>query len=171
MPQTINTTYEGQIIGGIFSSEDNADKAVVAFKQLGLPTDNIQVVIKQNNTEAQDTYTTTFLNRGFSESQALYHNKVIREGKILVIVYEVTDPGPIIEIFDRYNAEHNPNGSRNLRNDVAVMTAGAVVGATVGGVVGAAIGGPVGAAVGATAGAFVGGSGGAAAGQVVENLK
>jgi hypothetical protein len=28
MPKTIEKTYEGQIIGGIFANEDNAEKAV-----------------------------------------------------------------------------------------------------------------------------------------------
>jgi hypothetical protein len=42
--------------------------------------------------------------------------------KVLVAVYEVTDPAPVIDIFDKFKAEYNPNGSRNLRDDVAGMT-------------------------------------------------
>ena len=171
MPQTIDKTCNGQIIGGIFSNRENADKAVDAFEDLNITSDNIQMVVKLNDKESKDTYTTLFMQRGFSESNALYYNKVVREGKILVAVYDVTDPAPIIDIFDKYNAEHNPNGTRNMREDVLGMTAGAVVGAATGCVVGAAIGGPLGAAAGAATGAMVGGGSGAAVGKVVEHTK
>jgi hypothetical protein len=88
-----------------------------------------------------------------------------------VAVYGVTDPAPVIDIFDKFKAEYNPNGSRNLREDVAGMTVGAVVGAAALGAIGAAVGGPVGAAVGGVAGAVVGGGSGAAAGKAVEHRK
>ncbi len=171
MPQTINKTYEGQIIGGTFSNRENADKAVRAFEDLGISPENIQVVIQLNDKQAKDAYTDSLVGRGFSESQALYYDKAIREGKILVAVHEVTDPAPVIDIFDKYKAISNPNGSRNLRDDVAGMTVGAAVGAAAGGVAGAVIGGPVGAAAGAAAGAVVGGGSGAAAGKAVEHRK
>jgi hypothetical protein len=167
MPETINTTSLGQIIGGIFSNRENADKAVEAFRNINISSEDIQIVVKLNDEEAEDSYTALLLERGFSESQALYHNKVIREGKILVVVYEIQDPAPVIDIFDRYKAEYNPDGSRNLRGDVAGMT----VGAAVGGVVGGVLGGPLGAVAGAAAGAVVGGGSGAAAGKAVEHRK
>jgi hypothetical protein len=171
MPQTISSNYDGQIIGGIFSSRENADKAVQAFTDLFIPSVNIQFLVKINDATVEDTYTSSLIERGFSEPQALYHNKVIREGKILVVVYEVTDPAPIIDIFDQFGAEHNPNGSRNLREDVAGLTIGAVVGAATGGTVGAILGGPIGAAAGAAAGAVVGGGSGAAIGLANEHQK
>jgi hypothetical protein len=171
MPKTIDETYEGQIIGGIFSNEDNAEKAVEAFEELNISSDDIEVIVQLEGEQAADVYTDILSDRGFSESQAVYYDKVIREGKVLVVVSEVTDPASIIDIFDKYKAEYNPNGSRNLREDVAGMTAGAAVGAAAGGVAGAVIGGPVGAAVGAAAGALVGGGAGAAAGKAVEHKK
>jgi hypothetical protein len=88
-----------------------------------------------------------------------------------VAVYGVTDPAPIIDIFDKYDADYNPNGSRNLREDVLGMTTGAVVGAAALGAVGAVVGGPVGAAAGVAVGAVVGGGSGAAAGKAVEHRK
>jgi hypothetical protein len=88
-----------------------------------------------------------------------------------VAVFEVTDPVPVIDIFDKYKAEYNPNGSRNLREDVLGMTAGAVVGAVALGAVGAVVGGPVGAAAGLATGAVVGGGSGAAAGKAIEHRK
>jgi len=171
MPQTIHKNGPGQVIGGIFSSRENANLALEAFSDLDIPKVNIQMIIKQNDDEAEDTYTSLLLGRGVTESQALYHNKVVREGKIFVAVYEVTDPGPIIDIFDKYNAEHNPNGSRNLRQDVVGMTTGAVLGAAALGAVGGVVAGPIGAAAGAVAGALAGGGSGAAVGKSVEHSK
>jgi hypothetical protein len=171
MPQTINKTIEGQIIGGMFSNRKNADKAVEALLDLGVLSSNIEVVVELNEKQAKQVFADILSDRGFSESQARYYDKAIRDGKILVVVYEVTDPAPIIDVFDKYKAEYNPNGSRNLRDDVAGMTVGAVVGAAAGGVAGAAVGGPLGAAAGVAAGAVVGGGSGAAAGKAVEHRK
>jgi len=171
MPQTINPANESQIIGGIFSSHDHADQAVAAFRELGISPDNLQVVVKLNRDEHEDSYTSSLLARGFSESHALYFNQVVRQGKVFVAVYNVTDPAAVIDVFDRCQAEYNPNGSRNLRQDVVGMTAGAMIGAATLGAVGAVIGGPVGAVAGATAGAALGGGTGAAAGTSVEHRK
>jgi hypothetical protein len=171
MPKTVTKTSEGQIIGGTFSNHDNADKAVKAFQGLGIAPSNIQVLVQLNEIQAKDVYTDILSDRGFSESQARYYDKVVSEGNILVAVYEVTDPAPIIDIFDRCKAEYNPNGSRNLRQDVLGMTTGAVVGAVALGAVGAVVAGPVGAAAGVAAGAVVGGGSGAAAGKAAEHSK
>jgi hypothetical protein len=171
MPRTIDKTFEGQIIGGIFSNKDDADQAVEAFEELEIPSDNIEIIVQLVDDEAEDVYTNILSDRGFSEYQASYYDQVIREGKMLVIVYEVIDPAPIIDIFDDFKAEYNPNGSRDLREDVAGMTVGAAIGAAAGGVAGAIMGGPVGATAGAVAGAVVGGGSGAVAGKAVEHRK
>jgi hypothetical protein len=171
MPQTIKETADYQIIGGIFSSRDNADNAVEAFRKLGIPDHDVQLVVKLNDEEVEDTYSSILMHRGIAEPHALYYNKVIREGKVFVAVYDVIEPGPVIDIFDNNQAEHNPNGSRNLRQDVVGMTTGAVVGAAVLGTVGAVLGGPLGAAGGAVAGAALGGGSGAIAGTAIEHNK
>ena len=171
MPKTIEKTYEGQIIGGIFSNEDKAEKAVEAFEKLDISSDDIEVIVQLEGDQAEDVYTDLLSDRGFSESQATYYGEVIHAGKVLVIVSEVSDPAPVIDIFDKFKAEYNPNGSRNLRDDVAGMTVGAAVGAAAGGVAGAVIGGPVGAVAGGAAGAVVGGGSGAAVGKAVEHKK
>ena len=171
MPQTIDKTFHGQIIGGIFSSREHADQAVKAFEDLDISPDNIQVLLQLDKEKAIEAYTDILKDRGFSASQARYYDKAVREGKILVTVHEVTDPASVIDIFDKYNAEHNPNGSRNLREDVLGMTTGVIVGAAAFCVVGAVLGGPTGAAAGVVTGAVVGGGSGAVAGKAAEHSK
>jgi hypothetical protein len=172
MPTTINkNTNQSQIIAGTFSNKDNADKAVQAFRERGVPDSNIQVVVQLTENQAAEAYRDALVGRGFTESQALFYDKAVQNGKVLVAVHNVTDPAEIIEIFDDNKAEYNPDGSRNVREDVAGMTVGAGVGAVAGGIAGAAVAGPLGAAVGAAAGAVVGGGAGAAAGKASEHSK
>jgi hypothetical protein len=170
MPQTIDKTNQGQIIGGTFSNRENADKAVKAFVEAGVPATNIQMVVQLSD-EPKTAYTDVLSDRGFAESQAAYYDRAIRDGKILVAVSDVVEPAPIVDIFDKYGAEYNPDGNRNVRHDVGGMTAGAVVGAVAGGVVGTVVAGPLGGAAGAAAGAVVGGGTGAAAGKAIEHNK
>jgi hypothetical protein len=171
MPKTIDKTVTGQIIGGTFSNRDNADQAVEALEELGIPESDIQVIVQLSEKASAEVYTDMLTDRGFAESQARFYDEAIRNGKVLVVAYNVEDAAEVIDIFDQYKAEYNPNGSRNVREDVIGMTTGAVVGAAAGGVAGAALGGPVGAVAGAAAGAVVGGGGGAAAGKAAEHRK
>jgi hypothetical protein len=163
MPQTITETYEGRIIAGIFSNRENAGRAVLAFRELNIPEKNIQQVVQSDEKQAVDGDTSLVEGRGFSKAQAVYYANALRAGKILVAVYEVDESAPIIDIFNKHKAEYNPNGSRNVRDDVLGMTATAIAGAAVG----AAVGGPA----GVVAGAIIGGSFGAAAGKAVEHRK
>ncbi|MCE0482909.1 MAG: general stress protein [Methylacidiphilales bacterium] len=171
MPETISKSDNRQIIGGVFSNRKNADEAIKAFRQRGIPEQDLQVVVKLTDDQADDAYSAALVGRGFAESQALFYDKAIRNGKILVAVHNVVDPAPIIEIFDDNKAEYNPDGSRNLRQDVFGMTAGAVAGAIAGGAAGTAVAGPIGGAVGAAAGAVVGAGAGGAAGKATEHRK
>ena len=171
MPETISKTDNRQIVGGVFSNRNNADKAVEALRDLGVSEQDIQVVVMLNDKQATDAYRDALVGRGVAESQALFYDKAIRNGKILVAVHNVTDPAPVIEIFDAYRAEFNPDGSRNLRDDVMGLTAGAAAGAVAGGVAGTVAAGPLGGAVGAAAGAVVGGGAGAAVGKATEHRK
>jgi uncharacterized membrane protein len=136
-----------------------------------VPDSDIQTVVLLNDEQADEASRDALVGRGIAESQALFYEKAIKNGKILVAVHNVTDAAPVIEVFDDNKAEYNPDGSRNLRQDVAGMTAGAAVGAVAGAVAGTAVAGPLGGAVGAAAGAVVGGGAGAAAGKAVEHRK
>jgi hypothetical protein len=171
MPQTLDKTFQGQIIGGTFSNRENAEKAVDAFLDSGIERGDIQVVIQFSETPADNVYTDILTDRGSTASQAKYYDEEIRSGKVLVVVYNVIDPAKVIDVFDSQHAEFNPNGSRNLRDDVLGMTTGALVGAAAGGAVGAMVAGPAGVAAGAAAGAIVGGGSGAAVGISSEHNK
>ena len=118
MPETINKSRKHRAIGGVFSNRENADKAIQAFRDLGLPEKDIHVVV------------------------SLFDKT--REGKVLVTVHNVKHPAAVIEIFDVHHADYNLDGSRNIRHDVAGLTVGVAVGATAG----AVFGGGTGAAVG-----------------------
>src|SRR6201996_5150497 len=156
MPETINKTDNRQIIGGIFSKREGADKAGEALRENGVSDQNIQVVIMLDGKQTDRAYTDALVGRGVSESQALFYDRAIREGKILVAVHNVTEPARVIDVLDNNGAQHNPDGSRNMRDDVAGMTVGAAAGAVAGGVAGAVVAGPLGGAVGAAAGAVIG---------------
>jgi hypothetical protein len=171
MPETIVNDNVTQIIGGTFSNRSNADKALEAFRALGIPEQNLQVVIQLTDRQADRAYSDSLTSRGVSESQAVFYDKAVREGKTLVVVHNVIDPDPVIDVFDRFKAEYNPDGSRNLREDVLGMTAGAAVGAAALGAAGAVVAGPLGAAAGIAAGAVLGGGVGAAAGKAAEHQK
>ena len=171
MPETISKTDNLQIIAGSFSDREQADKAIAEFRNLGVPDANIQVVVQLDEDQAKDAYTDAMVGRGFAESQAAFYDKAIREGKTLVAVHNVTNPKPVIDVFDRFGSDFNPNGTRNVRQDVFGMTAGAAVGATALGTAGAVVAGPLGAAAGVAAGTAIGGALGAAAGKAVEHDK
>lgn len=171
MPETIKKTDNRQIIGGIFANRADADNAVKELRELPIPDQDIQVVVMLDDKQAERAYTDALVGRGIAESQALFYDRAIREGKVLVAVHNVTEPGPVIDVLDDNGAQHNPDGSRNMRDDVAGMTVGAAAGAVAGGVAGAAVAGPLGGAVGAAAGAVLGGGAGAAAGKAAEHRK
>ena len=171
MPKTISKVNNRQIIGGLFSDRENADNAVQEFRELGISDQDIQVVVMLEDKPSKDGYTDVLVGRGVAQSQAVYYDKAVREGKTLVAVHNVTEPNKVIEVFNDNKAAYNPDGGRNLRDDVAGLTAGAAVGAIAGGVAGTAVAGPLGGAVGAAAGAVVGGGAGAAAGKAAEHSK
>jgi hypothetical protein len=172
MPQTIATTKQGaRIIGATFADRANASRAVEALEELGVSPVNIQVVTQLNAQAVKDLYTDILSDRGFTHDQAEHYDELIRQGRTLVAVYDIVDPAPVIDVLDEFQAEFNPDGSRNIREDVVGMTTGAVVGAAALGSVGGAVAGPAGAALGAAAGAVLGGGSGAAVGKAAEHRK
>lgn len=168
MAQTINKT-----IGGVFSNEKYADKAVEAFKEIGVLPQYIQLFVQRNQQRTteleEETPVPILVKHGVAESQARYYDSLVTLGRVLVVVHDVVDAGPVIDIFDKYHAIHNPDGSRNMREDVMGMTVGAAVGATALGLAGGIVAGPLGAAIGVATGAIVGGGSGAVVGKSSEH--
>jgi hypothetical protein len=105
MPQTLNNTYESKVIGGIFSNRENADKAVKAFQDSDISPENIQI-IQLDRQQTKDPCASFLVSRGFTHSQALYYDKAVRVGRILVAVYEVADLDRVIETFSKYHAQY-----------------------------------------------------------------
>jgi hypothetical protein len=170
MPQTIVKTDKEQIIGGTFSDRKNANDALEAFREMGIPEQNIQIVVQLKENQAKEVYSDLLTDRGVAQTQAAFYEKAVHEGKTLIVIYGVVEAAPVIDVFDKFGAEFNPDGSRNAREDVSGMTAGAAIGAAAGGAAGAVIAGPIGAVAGAAAGAVVG-AGGGAAGKAAEHRK
>ncbi len=122
-------------------------------------------VVQLNEEPAADVYTNLLSERGLSESQARYFDQLIRAGKILVAVHELTDPAQVIETFDQYGAEYNCRRSRDLRKDVVGKTIGAFFGVAALGAIGTALAGRIGSPVGAVNGAVTGRGSGAVVGN------
>ena len=172
MPETISKTDEDSVVGAVFLNRENADEAIQTLKEAGIPANDIQVVVLLDGKEATEACVeATDCADSKEDVGGLFYDKAVTKGKVLVAVHHVTDPAPVIEIFDENQAECNPDGSRNVRQDVVGLTAGAATGAAAGGVVGMAAGGPIGGAIGAAAGALVGGGAGAVVGTVTEHRK
>jgi hypothetical protein len=87
VPQTITEIYEGQIIAGIFSSRENADRAILAFKELNIPEKNIQEVIQSDEKQASEIENSLVNGGGFSKAQAVFYSNALGVGNILVAVW------------------------------------------------------------------------------------
>ncbi len=120
---------------------------MAAFLNLGISDENIQVVVQLDEEQARHAYSQALVGRGFAESQADFYDLAIREGKTLVAVHNVIEAKPVIDIFDQYGSDFNPNGARNVRQDVFGLTAGAAAGVAAGTVIGGAVGAAAGRAV------------------------
>lgn len=89
MPQTISKTYEVQIMGGIFSTRENDDQATEGLQDLDIPRQNIQVVVKLASKQAKEAYADAVV-------------RAIRNGNILVVVHNITNPTSILEAADSH---------------------------------------------------------------------
>ena len=77
MPETISATENTQIIGGTFSNRDNADRAVQAFRDLGVPEQNMQVVIQLTEKQAEKAYEKALTQRGAGSVGGALHQFVV----------------------------------------------------------------------------------------------
>ena len=96
MPKTISKNDTTQIIGGVFTDRSKAEYATTKLNQLGYSTDDIQTVVLLNDKQAEGAYRDALVGRGVAESQALFYERAVREGKILLAVHNVTEPAPTV---------------------------------------------------------------------------
>lgn len=105
MRQTILKSDEAQLMGGSFSTWANATQAIEAFQNICFSEENIQV-IQLHVIQGKDPYINYLVGRGFTRPQARFYDKALMLGRILVAVYQVTDPVPVIDIITKYEGQY-----------------------------------------------------------------
>gem|GEM_PF-608974 len=159
MATTTNSFSGRKIVGALFDEHHKAQQAVEDLLEGGYSRADIAVLVQVDEKQDRKARKEALKAVGYEDPDRIYFDKSIEEGKTLVSVTNV-DPketGKIVSILDHNGAHYNPNGDRNVRDDVVGMTSGAAIGAAAG-----AFAGPVGAAIGCLAGAAVGAVAGAA---------
>jgi hypothetical protein len=154
MATTTETVTKCKIVGALFENNHDANKAVEQLVKEGFLKDDIAVLIELNDKQDKKIRREAMKAVGFEDPDRIYFERALKEGKTLVSVTNVPEDktGKVISILTQHGAEYNPDGSRNVRDDVVGMTTGAAIGVATG-----AFAGPMGAAVGALAGAAIGG--------------
>lgn len=156
MAKSYGTVSDLNVVGALFEDNHNANQAAQELIEEGFSNYDITVDVKLTDKEQKKAFKASLKAKGFEDPDQLYFEKAVEEGKTLVSVTNVpkSKVAAVIEVLNKNGAHYNPDGSRNVRDDVVGMTTGAVVGAAIG----AVIGGPVGAAAGFAVGAGAGGA-------------
>lgn len=161
MAKSTPTAANLKSVGALFDDPIDAQKAVDELIEEGFPAASITMIQQTTYKEKPKERLHALKERGYIESDVTYFEGCIEQGKTLVSVdrVEEDDVGKVIQVLNKNGSHYNPDGSRNVREDVVGMTGGAALGAAIGGVaggpVGATLGGVVGAAVGGVAGTKV----------------
>lgn len=156
MAESTEINENNFMVAALFKSNDDANKAIQELTEEGYYKENISLTLKLDEEDKKKARKEALKAKGFEDPDTLYLLKAVEEGDSLVTVLHVTEKqtGEVVKIFNENGSHYNPDGDRNIRQDVVGMSAGAVVG----GVVGALIAGPVGAAAGTAVGASIGGA-------------
>ncbi len=143
-------------IGALFKNPDDAQRAVDELVSEGFPRNDISLSTEQYLKNVPGVRHQALREGGFVEEDVLYFDKELADGKTLVSVGHVLEEqcGTVIHILNKNGSHYDPDGTRNVRDDVVGMTTGALVGAALG----AVFGGPIGAAVGEVGGGAIGGT-------------
>lgn len=143
-------------VGALFTNPDDAERAVKDLLAEGFSRNDIFVSTQQYLKDVPEVRQQALREGGYVEEDVLYFDKELAEGKTLVSVSHVRDEqcGAVIHILNKNGSHYDPDGTRNVRDDVVGMTTGAVIGAAMG----ALLGGPIGAAVGEVGGGIIGGA-------------
>lgn len=143
-------------IGALFKDPADAQRAVDELVSEGFPRTDIFLSTEQYLKDKPDVRQRALREGGYIEEDVLYFDKELAEGKTLVSVGHVREEqcGTVIHILNKNGSHYDPDGTRNVRDDVVGMTTGALIGAAMG----AVLGGPIGAAVGEVGGGVIGGA-------------
>lgn len=143
-------------VGALFENPLSAERAADELVERGFRRSNIFVSTKHYLKTDPEIRREGLRNGGYVEEDILYMDKELVAGKTLVTVSNVPEKqcGEVIRVLNKNGSHFNPDGTRNVRDDVVGMTTGAVIGA----VVGALMGGPAGIAVGEIGGGVIGGA-------------
>ncbi|MES2309464.1 MAG: glycine zipper domain-containing protein [Verrucomicrobiota bacterium] len=157
MAQTSQNYVGKKIVGGVFKNYDDANDAVAELLKQGYSNHEIGVLFQTESNESQASRREALHSVGYDHWDQVYLDKEIEAGRTLVSVTNVSPDktGDVVQILNRFGSHYNPDGSRNVRDDVVGMTTGAAIGAAAGvftGPIGMAIGALTGAAIGAFAG-------------------
>lgn len=158
MATTTKTSGSSKIVGALFDDHDDALNAVNALLDRGYLPGDIAISRQAGKPKNPKARRKALQEAGYNDPDSHYFDKSIEEGKTLVSVTHVPDikTGEVVSILDHNGAHYNPDGKRNLRDDVVGMTTGAAIGLAAG-----AFAGPLGAAIGALAGSALGATVGA----------
>jgi hypothetical protein len=153
MATSTKTMNNRKIVGALFDDYHDANRAVDQLVREGFPIGNIALLIQTEGHPSKQDRRRALEAVGYNTADRTYFEKAVEEGKTLVSVTNLDqeESGEVISILNENGAHYDPDGSRNIRDDVVGMTAGAAVGAAAGAFVG-----PVGAAIGALAGGAIG---------------
>ncbi len=156
MASSQQMTENRKVVGARFSQAEEAQKAVDELVQEGFSMDNITLLQLFKPKVDSNTRREYLTKTGYNEADVVYLNLEVEKGKTLVSVSGISDAdsASVIQILNKNGSQYNPDGSRNVRDDVVGMTTGAAIGAAIG----AVVGGPIGAAVGVVAGGAAGGA-------------
>ncbi len=194
MAETMQTTDDGDLIGAVFEDQLTAQKVVMELARyhiedvvlhnqygptsLGMTADIADRTISDvvlcgppRNLKRSAGPLRRFTLLGIDCEKAYRYLDQLLEGRILVTANNVQldQRAIVIDTFNKFGGLINPDGSRNVREDVVGMTTGSAIGAAAGAVIGGITGGPLGSAAGGAAGAVAGGAMGAVAGQAAEH--
>lgn len=141
-------------VGALFDDAEDAQRAAEKLAEAGFPRRHIVVSTEQYLKDAPETRHEALRAGGYIEEDVLYFDKELVNGKTLVSVANVPESqcGTVIRILNENGSHYDPDGTRNMRDDVMGMTTGAAIGAALG----AMLGGPIGMAVGEVGGGVVG---------------
>ncbi len=148
------TIANNRQVGALFDNTGDANMAVKALKEQGFSSRNIRMTILDDRQKPLIVPEDLFRHSGYSARHIRYFKDGLLGGKVMVTIFNVPEDltGVAIHILNENGSQYDPDGSRNVRDDVLGMTTGALAGAALG----ALVAGPIGAAAGEVGGGIIG---------------